>query len=257
MTGPQGATKTVMIRAIGPSIGVGGALQNPVLELHDSAGNVIINRDWKAGGTINGNRYPSDQARLLATQIAPTDDRECAIIATVSTGANTAIVAGELDATTGQPTTGIGLVEVYDLDPNPNVQLANISTRGNVGLGLENSLIGGIIVLGSQPQTVLIRAIGPSLTNAGVANALQDPFLYLADSNGTKLASNDDWKTQLDNPQHKDPGTTGIPPSFDAESALLYTLNPGSYTAIVTGAKDANGNQLFTGVALVEAYHLQ
>ena len=140
-----------------------------------------------------------------------------------------------------------GLIEVNDLESTLNSRLANISTRAFVEVG-DNVLIGGIIGggNGSQPE-VLIRAIGPSLTDAGVANALQDPVLELHDAEGALVVSNDDWQ----NDQQAEIEATGIPPSDPKESAILATLLPTNYTAIVRGADDT------TGVALVEVYHLQ
>jgi hypothetical protein len=146
-------------------------------------------------------------------------------------------------------TTGVGLIELYDVSGSSNgssgVKLANLSTRGLVGMG-DSVMIGGFI-LGGNGGKVIVRAIGPSLTNAGIANALSDTFLSLRDSNGMELAANDDWK----NNQLAEIQATGIPPSNDRESAILTTLPNGNYTAIVSGYQNA------TGVALVEVYNLQ
>jgi hypothetical protein len=161
-------------------------------------------------------------------------------VQTLDPGSYTAILRGNSGAT------GVGLVEVYDLESTLNSRLANISTRAFVDVG-DNVLIGGIIGggNGSQPK-VLIRAIGPSLTDAGVANALQDPVLELRDINGALVTSNDDWQSD----QEAEIEATGIPPSDPQESAIVATLLPTNYTAIVRGANDT------TGVALVEVYHL-
>jgi hypothetical protein len=139
------------------------------------------------------------------------------------------------------------LIEVYDLEASVDSKLANISTRAFINTG-DNVLIGGIIGggNGSQPK-VLIRAIGPSLTQFGVANALQDPLLELRDAQGGIVLSNNDWESD----QKTDIEATGLKPGNAKESAILATLLPTNYTAIVRGA----GNT--SGVGLVEVYHLQ
>ncbi len=142
--------------------------------------------------------------------------------------------------------TGVGLVEAYDLGPTADSTLANISTRGFVETG-DNVMIGGFIIgpEGLADGSVLVRAVGPSLT--GVPDALADPMLELRDGNGALLASNNDWKsTQQDAIE-----ATGLAPSEDEEAAILSTLPPGNYTAIVFGVGDTTGN------GLVEAYNLQ
>ena len=156
-------------------------------------------------------------------------------------GSYTAIMSGV------NGTTGIGLVEVYDLDQSAGSKLANISTRGFVDTG-DNVMIGGFIAgpTATGSTTVLLRAIGPSLVNAGIQDALQDPVLELHDSQGTVLMSNDDWKDT----QETEIEATGLAPTDDHESAILQTLAPGAYTAIVSGKDNT------TGVGLVEAYHL-
>jgi hypothetical protein len=142
--------------------------------------------------------------------------------------------------------TGIGVVELYDLDQPAPANPGNIATRGFVETG-DNVMIGGFIVGGSQNRTVLARAIGPSLTQFGVPNALQDPLLELHDASGTTLATNDNWKSS----QESAINATGLAPSDDRESAVLSSpLAPGNYTAVVRGVGDT------TGVALVEIYQL-
>jgi plastocyanin len=225
--------KKVIVRAIGPSLPLAGTLADPVLELRDSSGGLISSNDnWRS----------DQEAEIIATGIPPSNDLESATVATLPAinSAYTAVVSGVNNGT------GIGVVEVYDLDRTVDSKLANISTRGFVDTG-DNVMIGGIIITGAVPVDVLIRAIGPSLTNAGVSNALPDPTLELHDGNGTVLASNDNWRSD----QEAAIMATGIPPTNDLESAILRSLSPGAYTAIVKGT----GN--FTGVALVEAYQLQ
>jgi hypothetical protein len=226
ITGTQ--PKKVIIRAIGPSLPLPGILADPVLELHDAGGQLLdLNDDW-------GNS-PNKQA-IIDSTIPPANGKESAIVATLSPAAYTAVVSG---ANAG---TGLAVVEVYDLDTTADSKLANISTRAPVQTG-NNILIGGFIVLGQQPQNVIIRALGPSLPFAGT---LVDPTLELHDSNGAQLVSNDNWRTD----QQAEIIATTIPPPNDAESAIVATLQPGNFTAVVRGA---NG---MTGVGLVEIYQL-
>jgi hypothetical protein len=227
-------SKNVIVRAIGPSLGDGltGFLADPTLELHDSAGMVIdFNDNWK----------DTQQAEIEATGLQPSDDLESAIVETLTPGLYTAIVAGK------NGTTGIGLVEAYDLDQAVDSELANISTRGFIDTG-DNVMIGGFIIGpdGLGDATVLVRGIGPSLTDFGVPGALQDPTLELHDESGNTLTTNDDWKET----QQTEIEATGLAPTDDRESAILSTLAPGAYTAIVRGALDT------TGVGLVEAYNI-
>lgn len=224
------APKKVIVRALGPSLPVAGAVADPVLELHRADGSVVSNDNWRR----------DQQDEIIATTIPPANDLESAIVATLDPGAYTAVVRGKGDGT------GIGLVEAYDLDQAVDSELANISTRGFVGAG-DNVMIGGTIIAGSYPATTLLRAIGPSLTNTGVTNALQDPALELHDGQGNLIATNDNWKDS----QQADITATTIPPADDRESAILQSLAPGHYTAIVRGKSNS------TGVALVEAYQLR
>ena len=240
------AGKRVIIRAIGPSLtqhGVPGALQDPTLELHDHTGALIGKNDnWRT--TEIGGVITSDQvAAIEATHVAPSDNRESAIVATLQPGSYTAIVRGKNN------TAGIALVEAYDLDPQNGARLAEISTRGFVQTG-DNVMIGGFILNQSGSATVLtvlIRAIGPELTQHGVPDALQDPTLELHDGNGALIASNDDWMSN----QELAIEATGLAPTDDRESAILAILSPGNYTAIVRGKNNSTGN------ALVEVYALQ
>ena len=178
--------------------------------------------------------------QIIDSTIPPSDPKESAIVATLQPGNYTAIMSGVGGAT------GIGVVELYDLDQPAPANPANIATRGFVESG-DNVMIGGFIVGGSQNRTVLMRAIGPSLTAVGVPNALQDPF-WVAQLFGTTLAMNDSWRSD----QETQIAATGIAPSDDREAAIISApLAPGNYTAIVKGSGTA------TGVALVEIYQLQ
>jgi hypothetical protein len=151
-------------------------------------------------------------------------------------------VQGYVDAQTPQAT-GVGLFELYDLHTTGG-RVGNVSTRGEV-LGGDNLLIGGFIIGGNDPKTVIARAIGPSLGAAGVANPLANPTMDLRDSNGDLVQSNDDWQL---GPDAQTISNDGLAPTNPRESALLATLNPGGYTALVSGVEGA------TGIALVEVY---
>ncbi len=226
-------TKKVVVRGIGPSLaaaGVSSVLADPVLELHRPNGKVVTNDDWTAA-----------RADIQTTGIPPSSVKESAIVAQLSSGNYTVILRGKNN------TSGIGLVEVYDLDTTTTSELVNISSRGVVGAG-NNVLIGGVIVgpSGSTGSSMLVRAIGPSLASAGITNPLLDPTLELHNQNGVLIASNDNWKDT----QQTAIQATNAPPSDIRESALVFTAAPGNYTAIVRGRNDT------TGVALVEVYNM-
>jgi hypothetical protein len=226
--------KNIIVRAIGPSLsglGIPGALADPILELRDSSGNLLQSNDnWK----------DTQEQAIRDTMLAPSNDLESAIVTSLPPGAYTAVMSGKNN------TTGVGLVEIYDLQRGPTSKLANISTRGSVGSS-QNVMIGGLILLGPDPGKILFRAIGPSLTGGGIQSALADPQIDLFDGQGTRIATNNNWKDS----QQALIQDTGAAPTDDAESAILSDLAPGSYTAVVSGA---NGG---TGTALIEAYYLQ
>ena len=231
ITGTQ--PKKVIIRAIGPSLSISGKLADPRLELYSGSTLLESNDNWKDS--------PNKQA-IIDSTIPPGNDLESAIVRTLpANGASyTAIVRGVND------TTGIGVVEAYDLDRSVDSKLANISTRGLVQTD-PNTLIAGTIVLGQKSQKVIVRAIGPSLS---VPGKLADPTLELRDSNGGLLQANDNWK---DSPDKQAIIDSTVPPSNDLESAIVATLpaSGASYTAIVRGV---NGT---AGIGVVEVYALQ
>jgi uncharacterized protein GlcG (DUF336 family) len=243
--------KTVIVRAIGPELipfGVTNALADPTLELHDQTAALIASNDnWQAtqiGGIISSNQVSAIQNSGLA----PSQANESAIIAMLQPGNYTAIVRGK------NGTTGVALVEVHDLSAGSSSILGNISTRGFVQTG-DNVMIGGFVIEGTEPKTVIVRAIGPELTPFGVTNALADPTLELHDGTTALIASNDNWQaTQIggiiSSNQVSAIQNSGLAPSQANESAIIATLQPGNYTAIVRGK---NGT---TGVGLVEAYIL-
>jgi hypothetical protein len=205
-------SKKVLLRGIGPSLAANGVptpLANPTLTLFDSGGNVVMtNDDWKNS---------PDATEIMNTGIAPKNDLESAIISSLAPGTYTVALAGK-DGGTGN-----GLVEVYDLAAANNSTLANVSTRGYVGAG-DNAMIGGFIIGSGEYPIVVLRALGPSIAAAGIAEPLLDPTIELHDQDGTVLASNDDWKQ-------------GQPQSVVA-------------TQLAPGKNDT------TGVALFEAYRL-
>jgi hypothetical protein len=203
---------------------------------------LATNDDWKTRSDGS-----SQEAEIEATTIPPTNDLESAVLATLDPGEYTAILAGQSNGT------GVGLVEVYDLSSAANSQLANISTRGFVDTA-DNVMIGGIIIGAGEGggSRVVVRALGPSLTSAGVQDVLPDPTLELHDVNGATLATNDNWKIndQTHQSQEAEVIATTLAPTNDLESAIVTTLAPGNYTAVVQGK---NGG---TGVGLVEAFNL-
>jgi hypothetical protein len=231
------APKNVLIRGLGPSLassGLQGLLADPSLELHEPGGMILTNNNWK----------DSQESQIAATGLAPGNDSEAAIVALLTPGSYTAVLSG------ANSTSGIGLVEVYDLDADITSQLANVSTRGFVGTG-DNVMIGGIIIgpTGAADATVVVRGIGPSLAAAGVTGTLADPTLELHDGNGVIVATNDDWQ---DDPDQADLlQGAGLAPSDPHESGIYTTLATGNYTAILQGKNST------TGVGLVEAYNLR
>jgi hypothetical protein len=226
ITGTQ--NKKVILRAIGPSLSLPGKLADPTLELYQGNTLLEMNDNWMDS--------PNKQA-IIDSTIPPNDPKESAIVRSVAPGAYTAIVRGAGGGT------GIGVVEAYDLDRTVDSKLANISTRGAVQTG-DNVLFAGFIVLGPDSQKVIIRALGPSVP---VPGALADPTLELHDSNGAILESNDNW---VDSPNKQAIIDSTIPPPNNLESAIVRTLTPANYTAIVRGAGGT------TGIAVVEVYAL-
>jgi len=244
--------KRVILRAIGPELsqyGVPNAMADPTLELHDGTGALIASNDnWQT--TIIGGIITSNQVSDIQNSgHAPGDASESAIIANLTPGSYTAIVRGINNAT------GVALVEVYDLSPSLDPILGNISTRSLVQTG-DNLMIGGFIVQGTQSKNVIIRAIGPELSQYGVPNPLADPTLELHNGTGDLIASNDNWQHTIiggiiTDDQVQNIQNSGHAPGDASESAIIANLPPGNYTAIVRGVSNT------TGVALVEVYDLQ
>ncbi len=229
------APKNVVLRALGPSLNVqgqplAGRLANPTLELHDSAGSLISsNDDWMTS---------AQHQQIMNLGLAPPNAQESALLASLPPGSYTAIVRGVGGV-------GIGLVELYDVDQPTPANAVNISSRGRVQTG-DNVMIAGFIVGGNQSRRVIVRALGPSLTARGIAGALGNPTLELRNSAGALIAANDNWRSD----QESEITATGLSPTNNSESAIVRTLAPGGYTAIVRGVNNSSG------VALVEVYQL-
>ena len=226
--------KRVLIRGIGPSLhasGISNPLVDPTLSLLDDLQNTLFTNDnWR----------DTQEPEILATGIPPQDNLESAIVVTLGPGSYTAVLAGKNEGT------GNGLVEVYDLEPAANSTLANLSTRGFVGTS-DDVMIGGLTFSEGDSSLTVLRAMGPSLAGAGIANPLLDPAIELHDGNGASIAENDNWRDgQLQAAQ-----ATELAPADDRESAIVAFLAPGNYTAVV------RGNAGTSGVALVEAYSVR
>jgi len=229
------APKHVLLRAIGPSLtGVPGVLADPVMELHRPGAAAITNDNWRDD--------PAQETAIIATGIPPANDFESAIDATLDPGTYTAIVRGDNN------TTGVALVEVYDLSHAVPAKLANISTRAFVSTGDDIVIAGFILGNQSGNDKIVARGIGPSLTAQGVPGALGNPTLELRDSNGALVLGNNDW--QDDAAQAAELTAVGLAPADPLESGIVATLPPGSYTALLAGSN--NG----TGVGVVEVYDL-
>lgn len=223
--------KDVIFRALGPSLaalGVKRTLTDPSLEVYDSTGALIQQNDnWT---TLPPGTVPAD--------LEPGSPLEAVIVTSLAPGSYTAILRS-VDGTEGR-----ALFELYDLAPGHS-SVRNISTRGEAGTG-DDVMIGGFIVGGTEPTRVMIRAIGPSLAAFGVTGVLPDPVLELHDADGSIIYQNDNWQSD----QAQEIIDTTIPPTDEHEAAIVATLAPGAYTAIVHDAGTAEG------VALVEVYVL-
>ena len=230
-------SKQVIMRAIGPSLatsGISDSLPDPTLALYDGYGNLLAENDnWRTDENVS----------VVANTIPPQNDSESAIARRLLPGAYTALVRGVSGAL------GVGLVEVYDLEPHSAAKLLNLSTRVEVSPGAR-ALIGGFIIPEGPPARILIRAIGPSLSNAGFPfpKYLRDPKMDLYDAKGNVIASNNDWSHAT---QKRQIAETGLPPISDDEPAIVVTLPPGNYTAVVESTSD------YPGVGLVEIYALE
>lgn len=232
----------LLIRALGPSLGISGVLSDPQLDIRYADGSpALSNRSWR--------EFREEDIR--ATGLAPGDDREPAVIFQPSAQAVfggvhrpiTVQVSGEND------TTGTATVEIYRLpslfQSSAPPELQNISTRGRVDDG-GNVLIAGTILQGSAAQRVIIRAIGPELAAEGVGAPLTDPVLELYDAEGNLLVANDNWRTD----QEQEIIATELAPQDDRSAAIVTDLLPTAYTAVVRGKAGTSG------IGIVEIYAL-
>ena len=222
--------KRVIVRGLGPSQPFTVPLQDPVLELRDSAGGLIASNDnWRS----------DQEAEIIATGLPPTNDLESAIVATLPPDVYTVVLRGKNGGT------GTGLNELYDLSSTSS-RLTAVGTRADVLVG-DDILISGMIM--QDGGDLLVRVLGPSLSEAGVPNILPDPTLEFRDGNGVLLISNNDW--QDDPAQAAAIVATGLAPSSPVESAaILAGLPPGDYLAVAAGL---NGT---TGIGYVQFYSL-
>ena len=230
--GPE--DKKIALRVLGPSLASSGltdTLTDPVLTLYDSSGNVVaMNDDWQSDPSAS---------EIAAAGLAPQDSSESALVQTLSPAVYTAVVTGK-DADSG-----IGIIEAYDLSPESDSKMANLSARGFVGTG-DQVLITGFIVGEVANATVIVRALGPSLSTA-VSGALNDPELTICDDNGVAIAANDSWQDDFNMLEIDENGLAPINP---AEAATLLHPPPGAYSVIVSGADGGSG------ISLVELYDL-
>jgi arylsulfate sulfotransferase len=227
--------KKMVLRALGPSLsrfGLSNVLKDPVLRVYDHSGTLIASNDnWQS----DPNHFTVESNGLTPANLS-----ESAIAPNLAPGAYTVIVRGK------DPSPGIGLVELYDISPVARSKFANISTRGSVGTQ-DNTLISGFIIGQVNSATVVVRALGPTLTSYGVNGVLSDPTLTIYDSSGSVIASNDNWQDATNAFYVQ---RNGLTPPNASESALVLHLPAGKYTAVVSGANGTTGN------ALVEVYHL-
>lgn len=249
--------KNVLIRAAGPGLagyGVPGTLADPQLSVFDSSGKMVAQNDnWESGG---GAELSSTFSRLGAFQFK-TGSRDAAVLVSLPPGNYTAHVSGV------GGTTGVALVEAYDADADAATsrtrRLANIATRGQVGTDA-NVLIAGLIVTGPGPHTYLIRGVGPTLGKApfNLGGTLADPLLQLYQGE-TLLRENDDWDSPANAQAALRAAAVKVgafslletrPANAGLDAAMLVTLQPGTYTAKLSGLDGG------TGIGLIEIYEV-
>ncbi len=245
--------KDVLIRAVGPSLskfGIKDGLADPQLRLFTGSSLIASNNGWNNDATIGAAGDAVGAFSLVS------GSKDSAIVATLAPGAYTAQILSN--------NTGVALMEIYDVGANdavPTKQLINISTRGYAGTG-DDVLVAGFVVAGNTPKRVLIRGVGPGLVSYGVGGTLSDPVLKVYDAARTVIAQNDDWGTPqpLTATQSAATAADVVAATFASgafplttgskDAAVIITLNPGSYSAVTSGAQ--NG----TGAAMIEVYEL-
>lgn len=244
VSGPPGSMEKVLVRGVGPTLsqfGVGGVLANPVLTLYDSAGSQLnTNTGWSTAPNASEISAAATTTGAFALSSGSADS---AMLVNLAPGAYTAEITGAAG------TTGVALAEVYEVSSG-TAELINISTRAFVGTQ-SNVEIGGFVVRGPQPETVLVRAVGPALSQFGVSGVLAQPSLSVVDSSGNTVATNTGWSNNA-NAANIASETAAVGAftlaSGSADSALLLTLPPGAYTAVVSGVGSTSG------IALAEVY---
>ncbi len=244
-----GEALPLLVRGVGPALsvfGVNGVLADPVLSLLSGAGATVgANDDW--GSAANAAEVATAAARSGAFAL-PSNGRDAALLTPLGAGAYTAQVTGKGAGT------GIALMEAYDTAASASAaRLVNLSARAQVGTGAD-ILIAGFVVSGNIPKRLLIRGVGPALGQFGVGGLLADPQLALYRQGGTSpMEQNDNWLAASNSAQiglaAGQVGAFSLPPN-SRDAALLVTLEPGTYTAQVSGVGNA------TGVALVEIYEV-
>jgi hypothetical protein len=243
-----GDNKHLLVRGIGPtltSFGIVNVLADPLLTLFAANNAIATNDNWQfdSNGLAQGALIQAADAQVGAFAL-PNGSLDSALLFTVNNGAHT---TGLLRPNS---TTGVALTEIYDMDTVLGPRLINVSARMNVTLG-EGTLIAGFVIAGNAPKTVLIRGVGPTLSVFGVGSVLADPQISLVSGN-TQIAYDDNWETGTSTAAQISTAAAQVGafalPSGSKDAALLITLQPGSYTVVVTGV----GNT--TGVALVEVY---
>jgi cytochrome c peroxidase len=235
------APKRVLVRALGPSLapfGLTNLLTDPRISLNGPAGfTPIVNDNWRS----------SQENEITATGLAPGNDLESAIIATLAPGSYTAVLSGT--------NAGIGsaILEIYDLDFAAPSKLANISTRAFVGTGDDILIAGFTVGNANSVDNIIVRGLGPSLTASSLDQVLLNPTLDVRDANGASLVANDNWR---DNPQAGEIIGAGLGPSSFFESAVAITVGPGAYTALLSAAPGGGfpNPPSNPGIGLVEVY---
>lgn len=239
----RGGAKPVLVRAVGPALrafGVAAAMADPQLSLHTPTSVAATNDNWSASAAVGQLTVATEQVGAFAL---PGGSLDAALLASAELP-----MTAQASAANGAG--GVVLVEVYDTASTAASRLTNISARTNVGLG-ENALFAGFVITGNSRKTLLLRAVGPSLASFGVTGALADPLLDVLTPDNRLFATNDNWS-----------GTNTLALAFTAvgafpfishgsrDAAVVVSLDPGSYSARISGV----GNT--TGEALLEIYEL-
>ena len=245
----SGNGKNLLVRGIGPGLslfGISDYLPAPTLTMFDNFGGVTAtNSGWQvdSGGQNDVASISATTASVGAFALAD-GSLDAALLITVDGGTHTAILRDSKGAT------GIGLIEIYDAGGNPYASLTNVSARMNV-TGGNGVLIAGLVIGGNSPKTVLIRGIGPTLSEFGVVGVLVDPRIAIF-SGQTQIASNSNWSSGTNIPTQIVAASASVGafplPLGSNDAALIIKLQPGAYTVQVTSLSGA------TGVALVEIY---